>query len=279
MMINKNIRRINILLVALFLVAGVFVYVLLFRKSSELVVTIKVGENNVYYWPWKSEGGSRPWFSNAMRVGMKELDGLGRVQAEVLDTYVFDTAPNRRAVYLTVRLKTVYNKASNTYTYKGMNLLLGSTIKLNLDELFIEGLITGVDGFTDNRKKVRLVIDAVLKDENDTYLETSGVDPHIADAISVGDKIYDNKGNVLIEVLEKRANNALRITVNSAGVTRVASNPLRRDVDLELLINAYETGGRYYVFDDIPILVGMEIPYNTKHLSIFPEVVAIKEIN
>lgn len=259
------------------IIIGIVFYVLLFRKPSLVTITVKVGEGSVYYYPWRKEGGSSPWFVDLLKPGMSELDGLGRKQAEIIDTFTFDTASNTKTVYLTIKLKAVYNRASDTYNYKGMGVLVGSTIKLNLNEVLIEGLITNVEGVPDNRQKTTIIVKAKLKDENSTYLETSGVDPYIADAVNIGDKMLDNHGNLMIEVIDKRTTEALRSSINSFGVTRTDSNPLRKDVDLTLKINVVEINNRHFMFDDIPILIGDEIPFNTKYYSVFPEVTEIIE--
>ena len=114
----------------------------------------------------------------------------------LLKWFVYDT-PGGTAVYLTVKLNTVYNRASNQHTFKGSPLLIGSTVKLNLDSLLVEGLVTHIEGAPDPRTKIPLLIKAQVIRENPTYPESSGERSFIADALSVGDKVTDNQQALL----------------------------------------------------------------------------------
>lgn len=257
---------------------SVFAYIF-FRKSTYVITVIKVGEETIQYQPWNRGAGTRAWFSNMFYKGLKEEDGLGRIMAEVVDIRSFDTDPNLKDVYLKTRLRVVYNRASDQYTFKGRPVLAGSTIKLNLDELLVDGLITYVEGAKDPREKVKLLVETQLREETSTYLETSGTREYIADALSVGDEIKDDQGNIIVKILGKRVENAKRTVTTSDGRIVVGANPLRKDVYFTLDVNAIKIQNRYYLFDDVPILVGREIPLNTGAVSIWPEVTKIKEIS
>ena len=248
-----------------------FAYVF-FRKATYISATIKVGEDDIRL----VGADSRVWFAQLFREGMKETDGLGRVGAEVISIYSYDTLPSRKAVYLTTNLRAVYNRASNQYTFKGVPLSVGSKIKLNLDRLLVEGLVTHIEGLANERVGVKLLVEAKLKSENSTYLETSGVEPYVADAIEKGQEIKDSQGKVIIKVVNKRDEDAKRLTTTAGGGVLVQKNPLRRDVYLALEVNAIKIGDGYYLFDDIPILIGSSIPIKTPTVSVFPEVTNIK---
>ena len=88
---------------------------LFFRKATYLTVTVKVGSDSIF-----SPGGvPTPWFNQYFYTGMSEKDGFGRKTAEVLYMRSYDTSSSIKAVYLTVKLNTVYSRGSNQYTYKG----------------------------------------------------------------------------------------------------------------------------------------------------------------
>lgn len=281
-MFKKKLSKLSnldkIILVVIFTGAIIFSY-LFFRKSSFITVTLKIGEENTYFYPWKLYGGTRPWFGLMFKPGMQEKDGLGRISAEVINVKSYDTFPSRQAAYLTVRLKTIYNKATNQHTYKGSDILVGQIIKLNLDKIFIEGLITDVEGIKNNREEKELIIEAQLREETPTYPESSGTKDYIADAINIGDIFKDNQGNTIIEVLEKDTRNAKKAVTTSDGRVVVTENPLRKDVFLKLKAKTFLINNRYYIFDDVPVLIGELIPLNTNVLSIQPEVTNIQVIN
>src|SRR3989304_851606 len=124
----KNLGVFDYVLISLFLIGVTFFAYLFFRSPQYVTVTVKVGEESIV---WPREG-IRDWFSQLFYVGMGEKDGLGNMQAEVKEVYSYDVKPNKRAVYLTLRLRAVYTKASNQYTYKGKPVLVGQPITLRL---------------------------------------------------------------------------------------------------------------------------------------------------
>lgn len=246
-----------------------------FRKASYVTVTVKVGEENIYYQAWRSEAGSRVWFAELFHKGMKETDGLGRIGAEVVSVYSYNSAINTKAVYLTVNLRAVYNRATNQYTFKGFPLSIGSQVRLNLDNLFVDGLVTHVDGVEDPRKKVKLLVETKIVEESSVYPETSGTSESIANGINVDDQVKDSQGNTIIKIVKKRVENAKRLVTNSSGEFMVRNHPLRYDVYLTLEVEAIDLSGSYFLFDDVPILIGEEIPVFTPFISVLPEVTHI----
>jgi hypothetical protein len=272
----KNLTLFDYIVGGLFLLGVIIFAVIFFRKPTYISVTVKVGEEDIV-WP---RTGIRDWYSQLFYPGMNEKDSLGKIQAEVTEISTFDTVPGKKALYLTLRLRAVYEKASNQYTFKGKPLLVGFPIKLQLDSVNIEGLITNIEGVRDLRQRVSLLVEAVVlpeEDENVNFLETKGVPGYIADAIKIGDKVYDNKKNAVITVVNKKVENAKKVVATSSGQVIVGANPLLRDVYLTLEIEAIENGGKYYLFDDQPILIGETIPFNLPTLSIFPVVTKITD--
>ena len=136
--ILKNIKKFKpfdwILIGLTFILVLIFTFVF-FRNSIYKVVTIEVTQESTYAWEVWDASGSKMWFSDLFHKGMKERDGLGNVKAELLDTFSYEKTPARITVYLTTKLRVVYNRASNTYTYKGTPVLIGSKIKVNFDNL------------------------------------------------------------------------------------------------------------------------------------------------
>lgn len=257
--------------------ASFFAY-FFFRKSTYINAVIKVNEDSVKYETWRLATGTRSWFEQYFYKGMKETSGLKKTMAEVESVYSYDIGPDRKSLYLNVKLNAVYNSASGQYTFKGKPLIVGSVIKLNLDKAYVEGLVSYVEGLEDKREKVRLSVDTQLVEYNTVYEESEGVKNSLADSIKVGDEVYDSLENPIIKITSKSETAAKRLVETSDGRTIVSSNPLRKDVYLTLEVNAYKLGGKYFLFDDVPILVGEKIPINTSYYSILPEVTNIEEI-
>lgn len=274
-MIKKVIKKLKFfdwILIGLGLLAMLIFAVVFFRRSSYKIVTIEVGQESVLAWAEWNTSGSKVWFSELFHKGMKEKDGLGKVKAELLDIFSYEKVPDRITVYLTTKLKVVYNRASNIYTYKGNSVLIGSGIKVNFDNLLVEGLITDIEGVSDKRERRLITVEAQIREENSTYLGTSGTRAYIADAIKVGEEIKDNKGNTMIKILNKKVEPAKKVVVTSDGRIMLKIDPVRKDVYLTLEINALKIGERYFLLNDIPIVIDYGIPINTSTASVFPTI-------
>lgn len=265
----KNLSLFDILLISsIILGATIFAYIF-FRKASYIKITIKVSEDSIVYGP---NLGTRTWFSQMFYQGMKEKDGLGGITAEVTEIRSYDTSPTHKDIYLFFKLKTVYNRASNQYTYKGKPVLVGSTIRLYLERLLVDGLVTYVEGIKDPRENKTLIVEAQVREETPVFSETAGVREYIATAIQAGDEIRDNQGNTIVKILEKRVEDAKKTVVTADGRVLLGTDPMRKDIYLKLQIQAIKIQDRYFLFDDVPLLIGVGVPINSPNYSIYPEI-------
>lgn len=276
MSIRSRLQKLTLfdkLVIAVAVIGILFFAYIFFRKSTYLTVTIKVGQDSVVYrFP-----GVDVWFGQLFSVGMKEKDGLGTTRADVLHVLSFDKSPEKKAVYLTTKLKVVYNRSSNQYTYKGYPVLVGSILRLYLDQVLVDGMITYIEGVKDPRQSTKLFVKTQLREETPVFPETSGTRAYLADALHVGDEIKDDQGNIVIKIIDKTAENAKKVVADNGHLV-VLPDPLRKDVYLTLQINATVVNGKYYVFDDVPVLIGWGIPIQTPFVAVWPEATEIKEI-
>jgi len=268
------------IVIALLIISLVLFAYIFFRKTSPITVTLKVGETNVLYEPWRMETGTRMWFSQLFTPGMKEQDGLGRSMAEIVSVNAYDTSPDKKAVYVTVKLSTVYSRASNQYTFKGTPLLIGSTVKLNLDRILVEGLITHIEGVTDPRESVTLKVTAQLMQENPIiFPDTYGVPDYLASNLVNGQKITNSIGDPIITLINKTVRPATKVVQTPDGRLISQPHPLLKEVILELEVKSQKIAGQYFLFDDIPISIGEVLPLHFPHQSISPIVTAISPVN
>lgn len=253
-----------------------FIFIIIFavifsRKSTYITATVSVGDDSVVHGPWTNMG-PKPWFANTFHRGQSEKDGLGRVQSEILDVYSYNVTPDYNRVYIKVKLNCVYNKATNSCAYKGVSVLVGSIIKLNLDKVYAEGIVTEVQGFPTHTTKQIIRVEAQIREANLNYPGTAGTKSYLADAIQIGDTVKDNNDLTLIKIIDKKVTPA-KITVTTSDGRAVTTNdPIKKDVLLTLEILAEKTNGRYYFLNNIPILIDEDIPLNTQAVSIFPTV-------
>lgn len=275
----KKLTLFDKLLIGLAILGTVLFSYFFFRKSSYITVTIKVGRDSIIYSTWAPQSndtaGVTPFLLQFFHKGMTEKDGLGRVRAEVLDVNSYYLIPSRVSLYLKTKLKVVYSRSNDQYSYKGAPVAVGSGIQLYLDNILIRGLVTGIDGKENLGEKKTLTLEAWVMEESGTYLETSGAREYVADAIKVGDEAKDSQGNVVIKVLGKRVEPAKKVTTSADSRVFVQANPLKKDIFLTLQVNAVRLGDRYYIFEDIPVLVAWAVPVCTPTTCFYPIVTKI----
>jgi hypothetical protein len=268
-----NLTLFDYLLIGL-LAFGVIVFAyIFFRTPTYLTVSVKVGEESLAWGP----AYSRTWFAQLFRKGIKERDGVGRNMAEVTEVYVYPISPDRQAVYLTLRLRSTYQKASKQHIFKGKPILVGYPIKLQLDTLNVEGIVTNIEGLPDPRTDVKLKIE-VRSNGYGSFQETTGAPPAIADALRIGQTVNDSSGQVVIEIVDKKEVDAKRLTTTYDGRTVIATNPLLKDIQLTLVVNAKKINNRYFLFDDIPLAIGGQIPLILPEVNFWPEITQITEV-
>ena len=267
----KNIKLFDLITVSI-VVIGIFVFALIFfRKSSSITVTVNVGQNDaISYTTFLNRPSTRSWFASLFHEGMVEKDGLGRIQAEVKDVYIYDRSPSIQTIYLKTKLKAIYSKSSNTYTYKGTPVLVGSKIKMDLEGVHVEGLVTNIEGLNNEKEVRKVVVESQLREDNPIFQGTVGTKDYLADSISIGDVVLDNNGNVILKILDKRVVPAKQIVTTSDGRVLAKDHPTRKDIYLSLEIRTTIIGGQNYFLDDLPVLVDQPIPVNTSKYSIFP---------
>ncbi len=257
---------------ALIIIAAVFF--LLFRTRKSLSITIKINEESVI---WTNQGVST-WFANLFYVGMEEKNSFGKTMAKVIKVRSYDTDPSKRALYLTVKLDAVYSPGIGQYSYKGKTILIGSTLQLYLDKIFTEGLIVDVEGFRKLNPRIKLTIDARVADINPAFPETLGVMPFIADNINEGDVVKDSQEGIVLHILKKTVEDADKTVITDSGEVLLRKDPVKKDVFLTLEVWAEKINGRYYFFDDVPVVAGQGLPIHLDKISIWPTITKITEV-
>lgn len=243
----------------------------LFRKNTYITVVVKVGDDNILY----ASPGIKPWISQLFQEGMVEKEGLGRTAAEILDVWTYRKSAQTDSVYLTVKLLATYNKSSGQYVYRGKTLAIGSTVRMFLGGVLVDGLITNIEGVKDARERETITVEAEVKEETSVYPETSGTRPSVAEALTIGQEVTDNKNQPIVKIVDKRITDAKRLVITSNGATLISTNPLRKNVFLTLELHVTKIDNKYFLLDDIPVLVGWAIPMNLNNLSIEPEITKI----
>lgn len=269
----KNIHLFDIFIVILALFVLLIAGIVLFRKSTYLTVTIKVGEDSLV-WP---KIGLPIWYLRSLRKGLNEKDIVGRNLVEIIDVFYYPSPEsiNRKMAYITVRLKAVFSKSSSSYTFNGRPLAVGNLIRIKPGNILIEGIITNVKELETDQKYSKIFIETQAIDKVDSYPNTAGVYPFVAESVNEGDTVKDSSGDTVIKVLDKRVEGAKRIALTDSGEALLITDPDKKDLYLTLEILATKQNEEYYLFDDIRIVINSTIPLQFKDSIIYATITDI----
>jgi len=267
----KNLGLFDFLIIIFVIFLAVGVGVFFFRGTRYIETTVKITEDSILY----VRNNPQAWFVYLFKEGMRERDGLGRTSVEIGKVKFYDSGEAKKAVYLNLKLKANYNKRSQNYTYKGKPLLVGNPIKVELEGIIAEGLVTAIEGIPDTRKEVEIVVKSQVVDYNLIFPETIGIQPFLANAIRVDDRVKDSNGKEIIRILEKTEEAAKKIVTNDKGEVFLRRDPVKKDVYLTLKLLVKQINDEYYLFDDVQVKIDNRVPIHTSKYSIYPLVTEI----
>lgn len=270
----KNFKVINLfdlVVILTILVSVSFLVYFLLKHSGHIQVVIKITSRNILY----ADESPPSWFSEYFHEGMQARDSLGRQTAVITKIYRYDSSEKEKALYLTLDLKADYNQGTRQFSYHGTPVLIGAPLKIELENILVDGLVTYISGVEDNHQRRELITEAQLFDYQTVFPETTGVPEYLANTINSGDKISDSLGNIAAEVVEKKVDPAKKIVIDNNGFLYVRNDPLKKDVYLTIKLHVKEINGEYYLFDDIRVRVGQILPLHFKTTTIYPTVTKI----
>ncbi len=273
---KKTIKRLTIFdYISIALAMGIVIILGLFffRRVEWVEVEVKIAPDD-FFW---TEREPPYWLANSINVGDQELDGLGRKVVEVLETRIYESAEDKKDIYLKLRLRAVRDSRKQQYLFKSKPLEVGSPIKLRFSQVFLTGLVTYIEGIPDTRVWEDKVVEARIVEWFDVFPETLGALPWKAEAVKIGDQMKDTRGRMVAEVLEKTVKPAEKIVVTADGRVFVRRDPIKKDVTLVVKLKTFEQEGVNYYLDDVKVKVGSSIPLFLPEVDIWPEITKIIE--
>ncbi len=272
--IFKRFQLFDYIILASFSLLTVAFFIFFFRKSHYLTVKVKITEKNILY----ANTDSPSWFAYLFKKGMKEKDGLGRVKAEVMDVYFYDNSIDKKAVYLTLKLKTTYNNRTGENKYEGTSVVIGEGLRIKLEKILVEGLIVEIEGLKNPYEEVNFLVQAKLLDYNSTFSETTGVENFISDNINIGDKVFDSNNQIVAEIVDKKVYPAQKNTFDNSGNVYGKFDPRLKDVFLTIKLTTKKINNEYFFLDDISLKTNRTIPLHLQNISVWPMITEISEI-
>jgi len=266
-----RLRKTQILAGLVLVIVGAVFYSLFTEPNRWVTVEIKMLSEKG---SWSND---KPiyWLSNTLENGIAEYDGLGRKIAKVESFQIFEKKDIGKDVFISLDIKARYNKRKRQYVFKGKPLGVGSVINLNFTSLNVNGLIINMPDFEAKVATREKIIEVKLQDFDRTFVNTTGIQPWLAETIEKGDAVRSLEGLLIAEVLDKRVESAEIITIDAAGNALLRRDPVKKDVYLKLKVLTTRVGGVDYYIGDIKVKVNEWIPLHFENYSIEPVITKI----
>lgn len=249
---------------SLLLAASAVLFLLLFLLRRWEYVNAEVKVSNAPY-----------WLADDLRAGDCSLDGLGRKMVEIVKVKAFETRDETKTVYLNLSFRVIKDKRKNQYIFEDKPLTVGQRIKLDFPRSSFLGLVTYVEGVEDKRNWGEKVVKTRLLERSETFPETLGVMPWVAEVIEEGQTMKNGRGEVVAEVIDKIVVPADKIVVTDAGKVFVAQDPIKKDVFLTFRIKTFNQEGVDYFLEDIKVKNNKSIFIALPTIDIWPVVTEV----
>lgn len=264
MKIPKIIKRLSIFdigLVVIIAVLGISFFLFFYRKAEYVSIRVKVTDQDVLY----ARTLPATWYANQFHIGDIEKDALGRPITEITGIESFNMESNKKAVYLDLRVRAVYDTRTKRYSARGRNLMFGTPLRMNLSQVTFDGFITEFPG-SGYQKDLTITTSTVL-------VLGRKVEPSLTDSVKIGDKVYDSNGVLLAEIKNIVVRQAEEVTQTDNGDLLLRSNPLYKDILLTVSLRTKTIHNETFAFDNVPVKVGEFLPLNFHNVSLFPIIV------
>lgn len=244
----KKISVFEILIGVLILLALVFVMIQTRSKKEWVKTEIKISSSS---W-WQTYYTSPPfWLGESIKVGDQEFNSQGNKIAEVLDIKTYELsgggeATTRKDFYLTLNLQVTKDRRTQKLKFKNQPLEIGAPIELHLKNTFIPGLVTNIEGLTNDKETEELIVEGI-------WLNTF---PWNAEAIPIGGEMKDGMGRIVAKIIDRQINLADMVITTDDGRVLVRKNPLKRDVLIKAKILVKKQGENFYFREDQKVKIG-----------------------
>ncbi|MBP9814112.1 hypothetical protein KBC80_02860 [Candidatus Woesebacteria bacterium] len=244
----------------LFLTAGIVVkYV--FQK--EYFVTVELLATGGEWW-W---GVPPPYYWNSQTInpGAKELDVSRKPLVEVLDVEKYGH-DDRKFMWVKARVKITKNTRTGAMYFKQFPLNIGETITIKPNSTMIVGNVVGIEGVKSYWNESERIIHARLRLQM----------PWVADAITVGDVMKNNKGVTIAEIVDKKVENAEIITTDWRGEPLHKRDPLQKDITLAIKMRVLKDGNFEYFNFNQNIQTDQRVKIQFQNITIEPTVLTVE---
>jgi hypothetical protein len=261
----KSLNYLDLAFLSILFLLGFAFFLFFYRKAEYVTVRVKVTDQDILY----QNSEPKNWYADKFYVGDKQIDTLGRPIAEITKVETFNIDSQHKAVYLDLKVRTLYDSRTKLYSALGKSLMFGTPLRFNLSKVVFTGFVTDFprSEYQKDLKISTITLSAISR----------GVEPSLAEAIKEGDKILDSNGVVLAEVKKIDIKPSERVTQTSSGDLLLRYDPLYKDIFMTVNVRTKTYQSEMYIFDNLPLKIGEYLPLNFPNVSVFPTISSISK--
>ena len=256
------------------IVFTVFIVKFFGQKVESKIIRIEV-INKSWGESWNPYGYRTPfWLSDKLKIGQKEYDKSGNVIAEIIDIENYARGNEEAEIYLTVRVRTEYQKRLRQHFFKNIPLDLGSSIEIAPDQNIVYGQVI------DNNVPPQ----GYLKKEFSIIARGRGYDQYVIDNIKIGERVENrHNGEAVATIVELHTEKTTQMYVseitnyNDQGLSfRV--DPNTQDIVVKLNMTAEQIDKRWYFAGHQQLKISNSIWFYGQNVDLILEIESIEEL-
>ena len=222
-----------------------------------------------------------PGILELIRVGDKEIDKNGKVIGEIVlvgdSTFyqekfyigpdIFLTGTNSRLKELYARLRLTVEARGNSIYYKDMQITANSPIEFKTNKYTVSAILLKEDP-----------LKAVKTDRIDLYVVFKGLVDKTLKMIAVGDKMFNQEGKVIAEILEigRIDNDAYDINLGGGNFV-LGEDSIRKQINVKIRLLSEITGENELYFNGKQVLHNSLIEFKTDKYTLMGKISKIYE--
>jgi hypothetical protein len=223
---------------------------ILFSKTAYLYAKVRVGQG--YWWV-----GARPgyWFLPALKKGEAERSLSGSPLAQIVGVRYYSSG-SIYDIYLTVKLRTNYNKWTKKYYYKRWQVAVGTPIDFEFPQIQVSGNVVDISEKPFKEKYVEKTVHLM------GLGSYSVSNPYYYENIKIGDKYFDGE-DTIFEVLDKQLKKNIWTVTDDQAFVHERDVYSVQDVILKAKIKVKQVGNQLFFAEDQVVGFGNNIRVTT----------------
>lgn len=289
--IISSFKPIDLIGISLFLTILIILALFFLRKSSFTYVTLLVSKdrysfNSLYYYKPPN------WYLENLSIGMTNKDIIGKTDLELVDMYYYPTVGNESELYITLKVKTTFNKRSQQHSYQGQPLLIGENRAFKLSSSYIPGNIHKIENQLNKERQTKtIIVSGELESNYHEKLPNFNIDKviygevrffgiknYLADKVVEGLTIYDSKNEILAKIIDVKRTTGYKEFVHKNSFVK-STDPERQIVKLTAEINLRKVNDKYLYMEADQILIGKTIQLPFENFVVYLTVEKIENSN